>query len=225
MSRPESEREKLIRSLAADLRPTRRPGRVFHWLVAWLSLAVVFSVAAIALTGPYRDGAFLSLFKYPGFAAETLFAAAATILFARASLMSSIPDRAGSLRLLTLPVAVLGIWLSFYIVGLWFPAHPVLYLGHRDHCFAQAQLIALVNLVALLWFARRLFALRPRLTGILAGATAAAVPAAIMQFACMYDPAHILSFHFGPVAVTAAIGSLLGPALLMRWSRPQSNIS
>jgi hypothetical protein len=119
------------------------------------------------------------------------------ILFARASLMSSIPDRAGSLHLLTLPLAVLGIWLSFYVVGLWFPAHPVLYLGHRDHCFAQAQLVALVNLVALLWFARRLLVLRPRLTGMLAGATAAAVPAAIMQFACMYDPVHILSFHLG----------------------------
>jgi hypothetical protein len=219
MNRPVSEREEFIRSLVANLRPVRWPGRVFHWLVAWLSLAAVFSAVAIAVTGPFRDGAILSLVRYPGFAAETLVAAMAVILLAHASLMSSIPDPAGRLPLLKSSVAILGIWLSFYVVGFWFPAHPVMNLGYRDHCLAQTQLIALVNLVALLWFASRLVALQPRLTGALAGATAAAVPAAIMQFACMYEPEHILIFHFGPVVSTAAIGWLLGPALLMRWSR------
>jgi hypothetical protein len=30
----------------------------------------------------------------------------------------------------------------------------------------------------------------------------------------MYDPAHILSYHFAPVAVTAALGALLGRLML-----------
>ena len=219
MNQPREEREELIRNLVADLRPIRFPGRVFHWLALWLSLAVLFSGAAIAATGPYRDGAFHSLFRFPGFTAETLVAVVAVVLLARATLMSSLPDPEQPLRPLKWPVAILGTWLGFYVVGLWIPALPVMNLGHRDHCLAQTQLIALVNLVPLLWIARRFVPLWPRLTGALAGVTAAAIPAELMQFACMYDPEHILSFHFAPMVVTAAIGALLGPAILIRRFR------
>jgi hypothetical protein len=38
----------------------------------------------------------------------------------------------------------------------------------------------------------------------------------MMQFACMYDPAHILSFHFAPIAMTTVIGALLGPVMVVR---------
>ena len=216
MSQPALERERLIRSLVADLRPVRRPGRVAHWLVTWLSLAVLFSAASILVTGPYRDGALIALSSNFSFAAETLVAAAAVILLARAALKSSMPDAVRQLRWVGWPAAALCLWLGFYVVGLWFPAHPVSNLGHRDHCLAETQLLALINFVPLLWLARRLAPLRPRLTGALAGAAAAAVPASIMQFACMYEPQHILVFHFAPMVVTAATGALLGPALLTR---------
>ena len=219
MNQPRKEREELIRNLVADLRPMRWPGRVIHWLVIWLPLAVLFSVVALAATGPYRDDALLSLIRFPGFAAETLVAVMAIVLLARATLISSMPVPAWPLRLLVWPAAILGTWLGFYVVGHWFPAQPVLNSGYRNHCLAQTQLIALVNLVLLLWIARKHYPMWPRLTGALAGVAAAAIPAALMQFACMYDPEHILSFHFAPVVVTAAIGALLGPALLIRRSR------
>jgi hypothetical protein len=209
-------REALIRDLAADLKPIRWPGRVLPRLVAWLSLAVLFSFVAFAATGPFRDGAFQPLLSGAGFAAETLVASLAVFMFARAALLSSIPAPGGALRLLSWPCAILGVWLGFLVVGLWFPAHPVSILGYRDHCLGQTQLVALANLIPLLWMARRLMPLRPRLTGALAGVAAAAVPAAVMQFACMYDPAHILSFHFAPVVMTAVIGALLGPVTLVR---------
>jgi hypothetical protein len=70
----------------------------------------------------------------------------------------------------------------------------------------------------MLWSARRLYPLRPRITGLLAGAAAAAIPAELMQFGCMYVPSHILAYHLGPIAVTAALGALLGPWALQRTS-------
>jgi hypothetical protein len=216
MRQTRPEREELIRSLAADLRPVRWPGRILPWLAGWLLLAVLFTAAAIAAAGPFRDGAFLPLLSQSGYTTETLVAALTIILMARAALASSIPDPAGPLRLLSWPAAILVIWLGFFVVGLWFPTLPVSQLGHRDHCLAEAQLIALVNLLPLLWIARGLAPLRPRLTGALAGIAAAVVPAAMMQFACMYDPAHILSFHFAPIAMTTVIGALLGPVMVVR---------
>jgi hypothetical protein len=150
------------------------------------------------------------------FAAETLIAVAAVALLARATLTSSIP---GAGRYLAWPIILLATWVGFYVVGLWFPAHPVTTLGYRAHCLAQTLVVASVNLIAMLCIARQLAPLRPRLTGMLAGAAAAAVPAALMQFACKYDPAHILQYHLAPLAVMAMIGAILGRLLLVRGSR------
>ena len=66
----------------------------------------------------------------------------------------------------------------------------------------------------MLWMTRRLLPLMPRMTGALAGAAAAAIPGALMQFGCMYVPAHILVHHVGPVFVAAAVGFAIGPLVL-----------
>jgi hypothetical protein len=216
MSRP---RDELIHDLVEDLRPVRRPGRIAHWLFTWLPLAILVTVVALVATGPFRDGSFRSLLSWPGFAAETIVAGLAVALLARATLVSSLPGTGRPPGPVLWPAVVLVAWVGFYVAGFWFPAHPVSSLGHREHCFLQTQLIALVNLGLLLWIARRLAPLWPRTTGALAGAAAAAVPAALMQFACMYDPAHILATHLVPIAITAAIGAVLGPWVLVRRAR------
>ena len=91
------------------------------------------------------------------------------------------------------------------------PVHPVSSLGDRHVCYLQVLLFSLPTLGLMLWFARQQFPLRPRLTGMLAGAVAAAIPGALMQFACMYEPAHILVFHLGPILATAALTLRDGP--------------
>lgn len=211
-------REALIRELVADLKPVRRPGRIVHLIGTWLAIACVYSAAVLAATGPFRPGALDGLLAYPGFAVETLVAALAVFSLAYAALLSALPG-ATTPRSLAAPLLLVAAWLGFYVVGLWFPDHPVSELGHRTHCYLQTQLFGLPTLGLMLWFARRLAPAWPRLTGGLAGAAAAAVPAAMMQFACMYGPEHILIYHMGPVAVTAAVGVLVGPLVLMRSSR------
>ena len=209
-------REALIRDLVADLRPVRRPGRTAHLLAMWLPILLLCNVAAIAVTGPFRDGALRSLYTFPAFAAETVIAAMAVALVVHATLVSAIPRPRSPLRSLPWPALIFGAWLGFYIVGFWSPAHPVSALGYRDHCLLETQLFGLLNLGVMLWIARRLVPLWPRVTGALAGVAAAAIPAAIMQFACMYVPEHILIYHIGPIAVTAIVGALIGPAALVR---------
>ncbi len=107
-------------------------------------------------------------------------------------------------------------WTAVYVVELRYPPSYYSSLGGRYECFWQVVLFSLPALALMLWSARRLFPLRPRVTGFLAGAAAAAIPGELMQFGCMYVPEHILTHHLLPIAVTAALGAAIGPWALRR---------
>ena len=89
-------------------------------------------------------------------------------------------------------------------------------LGKRETCAREVLILAAPPLVVALWLVRRAAPLARVWTGALAGAAAAAVPGLIMQLACMYEPAHILTYHLAPIAVAAFLGALLGPLALRR---------
>jgi hypothetical protein len=207
-------REELIRDLVADLKPVERPGRVGRVLGAWLAAAVTYSVIIVVATGPIREGALGNLLAFPSFALETLLAAAAIGLLARATLTTSIPGRPSPWRKLLWPLVFLGAWISVYLIGFVYPAHPVSTLGNRDYCVWQVALFSVPSFSLLLWMVRRQLPLWPRITGMTAGAAAAAIPAALMQFGCMYVPSHILTHHIGPIFVVGAVGFLIGPLVL-----------
>lgn len=215
------DRDNLIKDLVADLKPVKRPGHIGRPLAVWFAVATVYSVLVLLAAAPMREGAFANLLVWPSFAFETLLAILALWLLGRASLRSAIPG----LKLSTeigWPAMLLAAWIGVYIVGLWYPAHPVSTLGARPHCIWQAVLFSLPNLALMLMVARRFFPLAPRTTGMLAGAVAAGVPAALMQFGCMYVPAHILTHHISPIFIVAAIGALVGRyALVGRKTVPR----
>jgi hypothetical protein len=208
------DRRKLVAKLAADLNPIERPGTVGFAVLAWLFIASIYSVALIAAVGPMRPGALRSLVEYPTFAAETLLALAAVVVVAYAAARSSIPAAPASHA--RWAVVLLAAWAIVYVVGLRYPAHPVSTLGERPYCIWQTVAFSLPTFALMLWTARRQFPLRPVRTAVLAGAAAASIPAAIMQFACMYVPAHILTHHLGPILIMAAFGALAGPIALRR---------
>jgi hypothetical protein len=214
--------QKLIDELVGDLRPVRRPGRVGVQAVLWLCAATIYSVVIVLGTGPLRPGALEALAAYPPFAAETLLAAAAIAALALAALRSAIPGEPWVTRWL-LWVVPLTAWVALYVAELRYPPAYVSDLGGRYECLWQVVLFSLPTFAFMLWSARRLLPLRPRLTGLLAGAAAAAIPGALMQFGCMYVPSHILTHHLAPIAITGALGALIGPwALRLRgdvWRR------
>jgi hypothetical protein len=216
-------REDLIHDLVADLRPVRRPGRIGGLLLVWLLFASAYSVLVVLATGPLRAGALQNIWREPAFGFETVLAAAAIIALAYATLAMAIPGAVMSGSRLALPLGVTAAWVCVYVIGLWYPAHPVSTLGARNHCLWQVVLFSVPSFVLLLWMTRRLLPFMPRTTSALGGAVAAAIPGALMQFGCMYVPAHILTHHLGPVLIVAIIGFALGPlALKARRTVPRS---
>jgi hypothetical protein len=206
--------DKLIGDLVADLKPVRRPGRIGTTLAVWLVIAFVYSLLITLATGPMRSGALRDLIDYPLFAGETLLAGLAVLALTMSALRFTIPGAVRPARQMCLALLPLIAWVGVYVVGFWHPVHPVSTLGDRGVCIWQVFLFSLPTLALMLWFARRQFPLRPRLIGTLAGAAAAAIPAALMQFACMYEPQHILVYHLAPMLASAALGAAIGPFVL-----------
>lgn len=209
-------RDELIEDLAADLAPVRAPGRTRLKAAIWLGAATLYSSIIILVTGPVRTDGPANLLEYPLFALETIVASAAVVALTVATLRSAIPDQRHPLLRIAPAISIALLWVGFYVVGLWEPIHPVSMLGKRDHCVLEGLFFSFPSMAALLWYARGLMPLWPRITGALAGASAAAIPAAWMQFACMYVPSHILTHHIGPVFAMAGIGALVGPLVLSR---------
>lgn len=207
-------RQSLIDDLVADLKPVQQPGRIARSVLAWLAVAIAYSVVIVLATGPLRPGALGDLLRFPGFAVETLLAAAAIVALALAATRSAIPGERNLARALRGSLLPLAAWIAVYVVGLRYPVHPVSTLGSRNDCLWQVVLFSLPTLALMLWVARRQFPLWPRLTGLFAGAAAAAIPGELMQFGCMYVPSHILTHHIAPILITAALGALVAPLAL-----------
>ncbi len=87
--------------------------------------------------------------------------------------------------------------------------------GKRSYCFVEPLLFGLPGLLIGVMALRRLWPLHGVFTGAVLGLAAGAMPALVMQFACMYIPQHIIVFHLLPGIALAGIGMLLG-ALLLR---------
>lgn len=216
-------REQLIEDLAADLAPVRSPGKTRIRAAIWLVIATLYSSIVILATGPVREGSGEHLHTHPLFGLETLVACAAVVALTVATLRTAIPAQRHPLLRIA-PALFLGaLWVGFYVFGMWEPVHPVSMLGKRDHCVLQGLFFSFPSMALLLYYARGLMPLWPRITGALAGASAAAIPAAWMQFACMYVPEHILTHHIGPIIAMAGIGAIVGPlALRQTHSVPRS---
>jgi len=210
-------REALIRDLAGDLKPVRRPGSTALSLLSWCVIAGLYSVAIVLVTGRLRDNSLAELLDAPAYTLEFLVAMGVIGLFARAALRTAIPDDRTWLRSMIAPLLALGAWLALIAWGLAVEsAIPPSTLGKRAHCFLEAVFFGVPSFALLLWYARGLLPLRPRVTAGLAGAAAAALPAMLMQLACMYEPLHTLIYHLSPIGIFALLGVLIGPKVLAR---------
>lgn len=209
-------RKELIEDLSADLTTVKSPGKTGLRTVGWLLIATLYSTIIILVSGPVRADSFANVLRIPLFGLETLVASAAIVALTMAALRTAIPDQRHPLKR-AVPALVIGLlWVGFYVVGLWEPIHPVSMLGKRDHCVWQGLFFSFPSMALLLYYIRGLMPLWSRTTSALAGAAAGAIPAAWMQFACMYVPSHILTHHIGPIIALAGIGALVGPLALRR---------
>jgi hypothetical protein len=160
--------------------------------------------------GPVRPGALDQLLSGGRFALETLLGLVAITAGSLAAFRSSVPG-ALSPWLTRIAIVSLLAWIGCYVFGLYSPALEPSMAGKRDYCVWETFVYAGPPMLAAIWLIRRYYPLQPLRTALAAGVVAGMLPALYMQLACMYVPAHILSFHILP-------GLLVGPvALGVAW--------
>ncbi|MGR8918129.1 MAG: NrsF family protein [Gammaproteobacteria bacterium] len=207
-------RDALIRELGDDLTPVSRPGRVGALVALWLCVAFVLTAAALGLTGELRPGALGDLGRHPRFLLESVVGLLAVAALAGGGLGLAVPAPGAVVRRAAVPLALLAAWAGFYVLGLADPALPQSMAGKRAGCWYETALFGLPALGLGLLLARRLYPLHGAWTGTLIGLAAGAVPALMMQFACMYVPQHILMHHLLPGLLLGPVGALGGWLLL-----------
>jgi hypothetical protein len=126
----------------------------------------------------------------------------------------TIPSQKQVAKRLVWPFTILTIWIGAYLLGLIYPALEPSMSGKREYCYYETFVYALPLLLTSLLWARKQWPLHPKVTGLLLGLAAGAVPALIMQFACMYEPLHILTRHILPGLSVGLLGVLMGSAML-----------
>jgi hypothetical protein len=211
-----SRRADLIDALSRDLGRPRRLRRPDSLALVWLAGSWVFVIAASHLVQGMRPGFADQLASHPRFAAETLFGLLAVGVASLMAVRLGVPGSGSPRRQVALGLGALGVWASAYVYGLVDPALPPSTLGARPACFLEVIAYGIPVAIAGLVLVRRLASLERVSTGVVLGAAAGAIPALLMEMACMYVPDHILAYHIAPVALVILVGGALGPLLLRR---------
>ena len=165
--------------------------------------------------GPLRDGSHEHWHHH--FQFESLLGLAASFLIMLVAWFSVVPGLL-SRRLLRISLVALFSWLLLYVLGLYEPALEPSMHGKREHCYFESFLYSVPPLLLAFFLMSRRFALQQWRSGLLMGLAAGVMPALFMQFACMYDPLHILQLHILPAFICGLLGALFFP-VANKWLR------
>ncbi len=205
----ETSRSDLIDDLTADLTPVKSVNTRIS-SVYWLLSAFALSVSILWLTGPFRADSFHDLLHSPQFLIENIIGVIAIAAVIYTAFEWTIPSPKNTFSRLVWPLLAILLWVGFYLFGLFSPALEPSMMGKREFCYYETFIFAIPALVIGLVWARKQWPLHSAVTGGLIGLAAGLVPALIMQFACMYDPSHILTEHILPGLSVGLLGTVLG---------------
>lgn len=210
--------ELLIANLSKDLAPVSPPPNINKVAVVWFLLSAIYVIAVTHVFGPLRSNALSQLATEPRFLLETMLGVAAIFWTSLLAFRSAVP------AILTKKFAVIGmvlmvLWLAQYVIGFISPALEPSRLGKRTYCYFETLVYALPVILSGLFLVRRYYPLRPVRTAMFIGLSAGMMPALYMQLACMYEPAHILSFHILPGLMIVGVGAVIAA----RWGLRQTD--
>jgi hypothetical protein len=185
-------------------------------IVLWLSLSWAFVIAITLATGDLRPDVIEQLLHSPRFVVECLLGFGVGVFAFRTAILLALPGRASWRRAVPAAHAMVALWILAYVYGLVDPALEPSMVGKRPHCFSETLLFSSLPVaLGVLLIARRT-PIRRGWVGVLIGASAASLPALMMQVACMYDPKHILLLHLVPVLIMGIVGGVLGKIILRK---------
>lgn len=210
-------RNELISELSNDLTATKRAGRVMDLILLWLAFNFIVALSLTYFTGPFRAGSLQQAYNNPQFLIESLTGVFAIVLLSVTAFRSAIPANVIRLKQFLPALLLMSVWFGFYVFGLWSPAIEPSMHGKRDLlCYMETMLYGLPSLIFGMYIIDRLWTLKGNWTGLMIGLAAGATPALIMQFACMYAPDHIITYHLLPGLMLGVVGLLAGKYLLTK---------
>jgi len=208
----------LIARLVADAAPVRRLWSPAARLVAWAVLLGGMLIAIAASAG----WPFGAVTRAPWLAWELACALAAAVLWAGLALGAAVPGREASRRARLGAAVLAALPIAFWLGG---PASEAelplrVFIERGIPCAVLTLALALLPSLALLWAVGRGAPLAPRRAGAWAGAAGFLTGYLLMRIFCpLNDPAHLLIWHVGPVALGIGACAALGSWWLARWRR------
>lgn len=206
-----------IQELVDDLTPVTPIARVGRVTAQWVVGSSAFVVIAMLALGPLREGCLGELIAHPRFLTETLLMALVPIFASVTALECAVPGGTKARFFAGATLALVAGWCAAvtysYLVE---PSLPLSMAGKREYCFYETLVLSLVPIGLALAAIRRRFALDRLRAAVFAGLAGAAIPAVIMQIACMVTPSHVLTHHAFPVLLLALATAGLAGAVLPR---------
>ncbi|MDR3420341.1 MAG: NrsF family protein [Xanthobacteraceae bacterium] len=203
--------DRLIRGLAADLKPVRRlPSpvlRAFAWLAMVAALAA--GLASFADLTAVWERIIAAPDMWLAVIGSTLTAVLAVIV----AFELSLPDASRGWAVLPLPAVVLWIAASGFgcLRGWIVPQSHVAALGEARDCLIFIVALSVPLSALLLLMLRRAFPLYPGMTAAIGGLAVAAAAATLLNFFHPYDAAATdLAVHAGAVAIVVVANRALG---------------
>lgn len=186
------------------------PARAVSLILLVGSLAI--SILMSFTWGGFRDSAFLELFENRRFASELVIFAFTVVFAGYLALGFSVPGHFNSSSRNW--AQVLGLVVLFSSIALLLysqvsPSIPVSMNGKRHHCFLEALSYGAIMLGVFHWCLSRRCSFHPKSSGAYAGLAASVLPGALMHVGCMYEPWHILKFHFSQVLILVPLSVLI----------------
>lgn len=202
-------REEFIDELTQDLTAVKPVNTVVS-AVYWLTAAFFISLIILLIASPLREGALGQLFSSAHFFIESFIGVIAISMLIYSGFEMAIPSDKSYFQRVRWSLLAMLVWISFYVLGLIMPALVPSVMGKREFCYVETFIFALPALAIGLYWASKQWPAHPIITGGVIGIAAGSVPALLMQFACMYDPIHILQYHILPGLSVGLLGAIIG---------------
>jgi hypothetical protein len=209
-------REDLIRELATTPAVTPGAGAIEPRALRWLALATVIALFAIVWREPLREASLARLLAEPREALGVGLGLLATLSAGLAAFRSGVPSPTSPLRHALWPLLFGTAWIGLLALGTLGGDDIATAERTRALCWLEVFVYGVPGLWLGLVAVRRLWPLHGAWSGALLGFAAGAIPALIMELACVNEPGHSLAYHVAPGLALAAAGALVGSRVLRR---------
>jgi hypothetical protein len=207
-------REDLIQELATS--PAVPPGAsaITPRALRWLASATVIALLAIVLREPLREAWLAQLMAAPRELLAAGMASLAILSAGLAAFRSGVPSPTSPLRHAFWPLVFGLAWIGLLALGALGGENGASTARSRAYCWLEVFAYGAPGLWLGLLALRRLWPLHGAWSGALLGFAAGAIPALIMDLACVNEPGHSLAYHVVPGLALAAAGALAGARVL-----------